>query len=196
VSADGSSSWSIPYSEKVRASPWWYSVEVPAWSSWSPVAPELAITNLADGDPSCVALWSDGEIHTLTCPALSPDEFPVLSWSPDGSRLVYARDTASGTTSVVLDAADGTEITRIDAAIQWNSSGSMFYALDDHLVLLDAHGQHRIEVAGPTDAHWMPDGIHLATVDADGSVSIVSSADGGKNVVWRKPADDGMPTLL
>ena len=105
------------------------------------------------------------------------------AWSPDGSRIVFARFGTDSTTSRGLFVAsrNGMTLRRLtkgdDSSPSWSPNGKTIAftraggpaGLEDNVYLVDADGTHERrligQAAGPT---WSPDGSKLAFAEQDG----------------------------
>lgn len=144
-----------------------------------------------DGGPERIV--ADGPFHIT---------YPV-SWTPDGTRLVYARRHDDDAELYTMRS-DGTRLRRLtDNAIAdrrptWSPDGrSIAFIRGDsdglgqgQLFRMDADGKHvkRISARPVADASWAPDGKSLATVaypESGIAVAVVDARSGRSRTVWK-----------
>ena len=137
--------------------------------TWSPDSGRILLTTSVDETARIVTVGRDGsDVQTLT-----PDDERASDpdWSPDGSRIVYARQNEIWT----MDAAGGNPVQLADGDSLktdplWSPDGKYilyrggsFSALFDSLWIMDADGsdpQQLVDRAAdrrlPAGAHWSP----------------------------------------
>ena len=109
-------------------------------------------------------------LHTAT--GFERDQLPVytmVSWSPNGTRLAFARRVQGGSVLRVA-AADGSgahTVARNPTGVPpaWSPAGKkLVYTTAHGLWLVGARGGHarRLAPAGATDPEWSPDGQRIA----------------------------------
>jgi Tol biopolymer transport system component len=156
-----------------------------AYESQLPLSPvSLLWTMRADGSG----------LHRLR-PSTVDESQP--SWSPDGSRIAFSRDTSKGgnyATSIETMHADGTGMRLIaggakqaDGEPSWSPDGKQlaYTDTDSNVVVVDADGSHPHIVATPlaggwaalSSTAWSPDGSRIAY--ATGTDLMVINSKGG-----------------
>jgi TolB protein len=125
----------------------------------------------------------------ITDPGGDTDRYPA--WSPDGSRLVFARvSDAVETRGLYVVRRDGTGLRRLtrgdDAAPAWSPDGRRIaFARSDELAdfepelrVVDPDGRHdRLLLRDAQDPAWSPDGAALAFVR--GAMDVIGVLDLG-----------------
>src|SRR5919206_268875 len=115
-----------------------------------------------------------------------PPSYALPSWSPDGSRLVFAR--ASGPAGAVVTAgADGKHLRRLSrtgilSQLVISSRGAIAVSSGGRVVVMRADGRGRHVVGSGTDVAWSPDGGRLAFVGSavGGPIQIVNGDGSGR----------------
>ena len=148
---------------------------------------------------------SSGSLEPL--PDASPDGFDVeFAWSPDGSRLAFARfDETDGSQAVYVLDAEGTEpLLLVDDAISpaWSPDGTRIaylssdpFAGGSTLMVVDAGGGEPRTVTEDAGAPaWSPDGTWIAYVTSGDTFS--DPFGGGSEELRVVEADGGEPITL
>jgi Tol biopolymer transport system component len=118
-----------------------------------------------------LSTWSAGEVHEV-----GPGTTIDLTWSPDGSALVYTGSSLDGRgyDYIIVDADGGGELARFPgtprrepAYFAWNADGSALMGrFTEHTVsVYDARGQNGVVIDSEAlDAVWLEDGLHVGVV--------------------------------
>jgi len=174
-------------------------LQLAAAPSSAPAAPPPAGGSLGrlafvrDGDVWLKTL-PDGPEHRLTTDQHNDDP----RWSLSGTWIAFRHKASSAPTAgeeVVVLAADGgarrTLATSRGRDIAWSSSADrLAFIEDDHAVVVDAGGSHRVELPHTTSVAWSPDGGWLAYV----KLETLAPASGGqppprRASLWRVRSD-------
>jgi Tol biopolymer transport system component len=81
---------------------------------WSPNGEQLAFASSASGDWDIYVMDSDGSnLVNLTSNANQDDGFYGLSWSPDGSQIVFSSGPINGNFELFIMDTDGSNLVRL-----------------------------------------------------------------------------------
>jgi Tol biopolymer transport system component len=165
---------------------------------WSPDGTQIAFSTYEFG-PKQMAIWvmnADGsDRHKI----LDVDSFEMsLSWTPDGSRIVFPED---GIYSVKPDGTDMERITPFDGEIYEpmvspNGTKITFTGITGRreiphvwVVNMDGSGLRRLTSFISIESAWSPDGSKLATVSERGVETVDPDGGNRKLVIEADPFD-------
>jgi Tol biopolymer transport system component len=138
-------------------------IEASSGEEWSPTVARdgrLAFVTNRDGSPTIDAARLGANRPApfdATAPETPPADIRHLSWSPDGTRLLYTSLAADGTTSLVVDdGATQTPVTQPGTTVHpvWSPTGARI-AFDD------GHGQLQSVAADGSDPRTLGAGAPL-----------------------------------
>ena len=91
------------------------------------------------------------------------------SWSPDGTRIVFARSTGAYTTDIFVMHSDGNNIQRLTydggRLPSWSPDGTRIaFTRNEEIFLMDTDGKNRRQLTsgGGWNPSWSPDGTRIA----------------------------------
>ncbi len=140
----------------------------------------------------------------------------VPSWSPDGSRIVFAvnsyeaQSSEQGNWDIYVADADGSSVTRltidnIDHSPAWSPDGTKIayvygYGDDQQIRVMNADGSDVQKLTSDRGFHasptWSPDGSQIAYVAFDGTnanIYVVNADGSAAHRVTDDPAHEGAP---
>ena len=141
---------------------------------------KIAFTSDRDGNREIYAMNQDGTNPTRLTNNSGSDDYPA--WSPDGKRLAYLSQNASGGHSIKLMNPDGTGQTELTTAVysentflynwvprwrmSWSPDGTRIAFCDGHdIYAINVDGTNRINLSNHPafDSHpsWSPDGSRI-----------------------------------
>jgi Tol biopolymer transport system component len=190
-------------------------------AEWSPdgrwVAFEVSHIDL-DGAPlgpcdPTTGVWVKSAVgvpRQLTTPCQEPpaatsgvDE--VWTWSPDGTRIAYARVDGPTDELLIIDPSDGrrTSLGTVGGGLselEWSPDGTRIaYADGGSLYSVDVDSGNRSLLTDSFSEFiapilWSPDGTRILVYDGDANRLVVMNADGSDLRVVHEGADAGGPT--
>ncbi|HMH70166.1 MAG TPA: hypothetical protein VK502_02110 [Candidatus Saccharimonadales bacterium] len=120
-------------------------------------------------------------------------QYSSPSWSPDGTRLVYEKNTGTERTLVVKNIATNSATTlttlsdNVDSRVSWSPSGKKILYNDssNEVYTIWPDGTHRsvISDGDSYEASWSPSGNKIAFIEDSGDDSVSISEEDG-TVVW------------
>lgn len=169
-------------------------------------------------DTGTVEVWvmnADGSAPVNLTPDPAWSNYP--DWSPDGTRIVYARQTASLPSRIYTMKSDGSDTVRVvetgvansfQTEPRWSPDGSKIAYVDNRgsldqlswIYVVHADGSNVAPVTPLTDGlrdwpSWSPDGQKIAYRDnyrngavADGEIYMIGADGSGETNVTRFPA--------
>jgi tol-pal system beta propeller repeat protein TolB len=136
---------------------------------WSPDGRRIIFVSTRDGNEEIYVVAADGSRPRRLTDDASADESPA--WSPDGSRILFTsyRDGADphmlgeGDAEIFTVRPDGSGLTNLTNAVEWDGypawspdgrriAFSTNGGVEFDLFVMDADGQHRRQLPGPTSA--------------------------------------------
>lgn len=173
--------------------------------SWSPDGTRLAFPSDRDGNWEIYILQTDGSTGARLTHNDDRDVSPT--WSPDGKHLAFQSDREGKWNLYTMNAADGTEVTRLADGEEpaWSPDGTRLALVartdgnaEIYVMNADGTGLSRLTENGADDVHpsWSPDGTRLAFASMrDGNWEIYTMNADGTNVarLTDHPAADRFP---
>jgi Tol biopolymer transport system component len=184
--------------------------------AWSPDGQRLAfISNFDGAAPQIGTVDVDGggptQITSGSFASVDPD------WSPDGTKIVFDRTTASGTHLYTMNT-DGTDVTQLTFTSEtelepaWSPDGTKIAYMSTspsgyQIFVINANGSNPVQLTteGAEEPDWSPDGTKIVfttqrdhdyeiyTMNADGTAQtrITNSPDLDVQPTWGRATDGG-----
>jgi Tol biopolymer transport system component len=169
---------------------------------WSPDASTIAFTVILPPNSSAIDIWLVHPDGSGLVPLTTDGLFNAVGdWSPDGSKIVYARHTSDGVSrtedrGIYVIAPDGTGATQLTAGPAdldptWSPSGNKIaFTRDNDIFVLNANGSGQTNLtnnsAEDVSPSWAPD---------DSTIAFTSTRTGSQQVFLLN-SNDGDVTQL
>ncbi len=184
----------------------WATCTSPAWAAFPGMNGKIAFEANRDASREVYVTNADGSGQTNLTNNLDEDDDP--RWSPDGTKIVFARETASSDEDIYVMDADGSQVVQLtthpaqDEDPSWSPDGTKIVFQSDrdgngevYVMNADGSGQTNLTNSpfGEDEPHFSPDGSRIAfDTDRDSNNEIyVMNADGSSQTnVSNHPAND------
>ena len=143
----------------------------PSWPAVSPDGRHLAFEATINNNENIVTSGMDGSKVTILGPGYTP------SWSPDGKRLAFSRVVGQGAEIMLIDAANGGNLTQVTNA--GCSSNKPRFSPDGRYLVFESNCGWNQVVGGTANTTW-----NIFAVKTDGS---------GLTQLTQGPGESGQP---